>query len=80
MQAIADLKALVLEMLEGAFQGGEVHATQQLGVNMSNAVKREGGVIIQNQKIISELCSFQRFFILALLLFLLLLRLLSDAF
>ena len=32
MQAIADLKALVLEMLEGAFQGGEVQATQQMGV------------------------------------------------
>jgi hypothetical protein len=51
MQAIADLKALVLEMLEGAFQGGDVHATQQMGVNMSNAVKREGVVIIQNQNV-----------------------------
>jgi len=51
MQAIADLKALVLEMLEGAFQGGEVQATQQMGVNMSNAVKREGVVIIQNQNV-----------------------------
>jgi hypothetical protein len=28
-----------------------VHATQQMGVNMSNAVKREGVVIIQNQNI-----------------------------
>jgi hypothetical protein len=51
MQAIADLKSLVLEMLEGAFQGGEVQATQQLGVNISNAVKREGVVIIQNQNV-----------------------------
>jgi hypothetical protein len=51
MQAIADLKTLVLEMLEGAFQCGEVQATQQLGVNMSNAVKREGVVIIQNQNV-----------------------------
>ena len=51
MQAIADLKTLVLEMLEGAFQGGEVQATQQMGVNMSNAVKREGVVIIQNQNV-----------------------------
>jgi hypothetical protein len=33
------------------FQNGDVHATQQMGVNMSNAVKREGGVIIQNQNI-----------------------------
>ena len=47
MQAIADLKALVLEMLEGAFQDGDVHATQQMGVNISNAVKREWGVSIQ---------------------------------
>jgi len=51
MQAIAELKSLILEMLEGAFQGGEVQATQQMGVNMSNAVKREGVVIIQNQNV-----------------------------
>jgi hypothetical protein len=51
MQAIADLKALLLEILESAFQNGDVHATQQMGVNMSNAVKREGVVIIQNQNI-----------------------------
>jgi hypothetical protein len=51
MQAIADLKALLLEILESAFQNGDVHATQQMGVNMSNAVKREGVVIIQNQNV-----------------------------
>jgi hypothetical protein len=51
MQAIADLKALLLEILENAFQDGDVHATQQMGVNMSNAVKREGVVIIQNQNV-----------------------------
>jgi hypothetical protein len=51
MQAIADLKALVLEMMEGAFQGGEVKAAQQMGVSMTNAVKREGVVIIQNQNV-----------------------------
>ena len=49
MQAIAELKSLVLEMLENAFQTGDVHATQQLGINMSNAVKRDGVMIIQNQ-------------------------------
>jgi hypothetical protein len=38
-------------MLESAFQNGDVHATQQMGVNMSNAVKREGVVIIQNQNV-----------------------------
>ena len=51
MQAIADLKTLALEMLEGAFQSGDVQATQQMGVNMTNAVKREGVVIIQNQNV-----------------------------
>ena len=51
MQMIAELKTLLLEILESAFQNGDVHATQQMGVNMSNAVKREGGVIIQNQNI-----------------------------
>jgi hypothetical protein len=51
MQAIADLKALLLEILESAFKNGDVHATQQMGVNMSNAVKREGVVIIQNQNV-----------------------------
>ena len=51
MQAIAELKMLLLEMLESAFQNGDVHATQQMGVSMSNAVKREGVVIIQNQNV-----------------------------
>jgi hypothetical protein len=51
MQAIAELKALLLEILESAFQNGDVHATQQMGVNMSNTVKREGVVIIQNQNV-----------------------------
>ena len=48
---IAELKTLLLEILESAFQNGDVHATQQMGVNMTNAVKREGVVIIQNQNI-----------------------------
>ena len=51
MQAIMELKALVLDMLEGAFQGSDINAHQQMGVNMSNAVKREGVVIIQNQNV-----------------------------
>jgi hypothetical protein len=51
MQMIAELKMLLLEILESAFQNGDVHATQQMGVNMSNAVKREGVVIIQNQNV-----------------------------
>ena len=51
MQMVAELKLLLLEILESAFQNGDVHATQQMGVNMSNAVKREGVVIIQNQNV-----------------------------
>lgn len=51
MQAIAELKALVLEMLEGAFQEGQTQLTQQMGVNLTNAVRREGVVIIQNQNV-----------------------------
>jgi hypothetical protein len=51
MQTISEIKMLLLEILESAFQNGDVHATQQMGVNMSNAVKREGVVIIQNQNV-----------------------------
>ena len=32
MLMIAELKTLLLEILESAFQSGDVHATQQLGV------------------------------------------------
>jgi len=51
MQTVTDLKMLLLEILESAFQGGDVHATQQMGVNVSSAMKREGMVIIQNQNV-----------------------------
>lgn len=51
MQMIAELKTLLLEILESAFQNRDVHAIQQMGVNISNAVKREGVVIIQNQNV-----------------------------
>jgi hypothetical protein len=51
MQTVADLKMLLLEIMESAFQGGDVHATQQMGVNVSSAMKREGMVIIQNQNV-----------------------------
>jgi hypothetical protein len=51
MQPITEIKTLLLEILESAFQSGEVNATQQMGVNMTNAVKREGVVIIQNQNV-----------------------------
>jgi hypothetical protein len=51
MQALAQVKMLLLDVLESAFQAGDVHATQQLGVNMTQAVKRDGVVIIQNQNV-----------------------------
>ncbi len=51
MQPIADLKMLLLDILESVFQGGEVQATQQMGINVSSAMKREGMVIIQNQNV-----------------------------
>ena len=49
--AATEMKAILLEILEMAFQPADVTATQQMGVNMSNAVKREGVVIIQNQNV-----------------------------
>jgi hypothetical protein len=51
MQSITEVKMLLMDVLESAFQSGDVTATQQLGVNMSNAVKRDGVVIIQNQNV-----------------------------
>jgi hypothetical protein len=42
MQTIPEIKMLLLEILESAFQNGDVHATQQLGVNMPKAAKRGG--------------------------------------
>jgi hypothetical protein len=46
-----DLKALLFTILEGAYVAPDVNAVQQMGVNMSNSVKREGVVIIQNQNV-----------------------------
>lgn len=48
---INDLKQLLFSILESAYQTSDITATQQMGVNMSNAVKREGVVIIQNQNV-----------------------------
>jgi len=49
--AANEMKAILLEILEMAFQPADITATQQMGVNMSNAVKRDGVVIIQNQNV-----------------------------
>jgi len=51
MQPQNEMKAILLEILEMAFQAPDINATQQLGVQLSNAVKRDGVVIIQNQNV-----------------------------
>ena len=51
MSTANEMKALLLGMLETAFQPADIQATQQMGVNMSNAAKRDGVVIIQNQSV-----------------------------
>jgi hypothetical protein len=52
MQTASDLKLVLLQILEDVFQdNSNVQATQQMGVQLSNAVKREGVVIIQNQNV-----------------------------
>jgi hypothetical protein len=51
MNSVAAIKDLVLEMMESVFQAPDINATQQLGVQMSNAVREKGVVIIQNQNV-----------------------------
>lgn len=52
MQTISDLKMLLLQIIEDSFQQEpNIQATQQMGVNISNAVKKDGVVIIQNQNL-----------------------------
>lgn len=51
MTSANDIKAVLLEIMEEMFQPADVTATQQMGVQLSNAVKREGVVIIQNQNV-----------------------------
>lgn len=51
MPAANEMKAILLEILEQAFQPADVTATQQMGVNMSNSVREKGVVIIQNQNV-----------------------------
>ena len=51
MQPQNEMKSILLEILEMAFQTPDINATQQLGVQLSNAVKRDGVVIIQNQNV-----------------------------
>ena len=51
MQTPAQLKLLLLDILESAFETGDVHASQQLAVSLSHTVKREGVTVIQNQNV-----------------------------
>jgi hypothetical protein len=46
-----EMKELLLEILENVFRAPDITATQQMGVQLSTAVKREGVVIIQNQNV-----------------------------
>ena len=46
-----EMKELLLEILENVFKAPDVTATQQMGVSLSNSLKREGVVIIQNQNV-----------------------------
>jgi len=45
------IRDIMLELLEMMFQAPDVTATQQMGVQMSNAVREKGVVIIQNQNV-----------------------------
>ena len=46
-----EMKELLLEILENVFKSPDVKATQKMGVSLSNSLKREGVVIIQNQNV-----------------------------
>ena len=46
-----EMKELLLEILENVFKAPDVTATQQMGVSLSNSLKKEGVVIIQNQNV-----------------------------
>ena len=49
------IKDIFLNILEAAYQPSDVVATQQLGVNLSNSIRKDGVVIIQNQNV--EICA-----------------------
>lgn len=46
-----EMKELLLEILENVFKSPDVTATQQMGVQLNNSMKRDGVVIIQNQNV-----------------------------
>lgn len=51
LREYVDIRNIMLEILEMMFQAPDVTATQQMGVQMSNAVREKGVVIIQNQNV-----------------------------
>ena len=51
MPQTQEIRSILFDILEQAFQPPDVSATQQMGVQLSNAVKREDVVIIQNQNV-----------------------------
>jgi len=46
-----EMRELLLEILENVFKAPDVTATQQMGVSLSNTIKKDGVVIIQNQNV-----------------------------
>jgi len=46
-----EMREILLSILSACYSTPDVAATQQLGVQLSNAVKRDGVVIIQNQSV-----------------------------
>ena len=51
LREYVDIRNIMLEILEMMFQAPDVTATQQMGVQMSNAMREKGVVIIQNQNV-----------------------------
>lgn len=49
--SLATLKETLFDLLEGAYSTPDVQAVQQMGVQMTNAVREKGVVIIQNQNV-----------------------------
>ena len=51
MNEVSQMKDLLLEILTDAYQVPDIQATQNMGVSMTNSMKREGVTIIQNQSV-----------------------------
>lgn len=49
--SLMELKSILFSILEESFKQSDVTATQQMGVNLSNSIRKDGVVIIQNQNV-----------------------------